>query len=326
MNYSRRSLLATAAFSAAATLSPMTWAQAFPDKSKPIRAIAPFGAGTSADVLARAIARGMGELYGVNVVIDNRVGADGVIGVQAVKAAAPDGYTIFITSLSTQVVNPHTFKKLPYDPMADLIPLAGVGKTALMLNLGPSTTFKTAQEFIAAAKANPGKYTIGSGTATTRMAGEMFSRAAGIQTLSVPYKALVDAMTNLAGGQIDAVLVDAAVAGPFYKQGVRAVASTGATRPALMPQVPTLQEEGLSGFEVVGWFAAYAPAKTPPAAVIALREMMSNAVKSKYVTDVYSNFSMEPLALSGNELDAFQRAEFDKWGKAVQAAGLAGTL
>ncbi|EER60277.1 conserved hypothetical protein [Acidovorax delafieldii 2AN] len=326
MDYSRRSLLATAAFGAASALSPMAFAQAFPDKSKPIRAIAPFGAGTSADVLARAIARAMGELYGVNVVIDNRVGADGVIGVQAVKASPPDGYTVFITSLSTQVVNPHTFKKLPYDPMADLIPLAGVGKTALMLNMGPSTTFKTAREFIAAAKANPGKYTIGSGTATTRMAGEMFSRAAGVQTLSVPYKALVDAMTNLAGGQIDAVLVDAAVAGPFYKQGVRAVATTGATRPALMPQVPTLQEEGLSGFEVVGWFAAYAPAKTPPATVAVLRDMVSKAVKSKYVTDVYTNFSMEPLDFSGNELDAFQRAEFEKWGNAVQAAGLAGTL
>jgi tripartite-type tricarboxylate transporter receptor subunit TctC len=301
-------------------------AQAFPDKSKPIRVIAPFGAGTSTDVLARSVARAMSELHGINVVIDNRVGADGVIGVQAVKAAAPDGYTILFTSLSTQVLNPHTFKQLPYDPMVDLIPLSALGKTSLILNMGPSTPFKTTREFIEAAKANPGKYTIGSGTATTRMAGEMLSRAAGVQTLSVPYKSLTDAMTNLAGGQIDAVLVDAATAGPYYKQGVRPVATTGSTRPVLMPQVPTLQEEGLVGFEVIGWFAAYAPAKTPPAAVAALTDMVSHAVKSKYVTDVYATFAMEPLDLSGDLLNAFQRAELDKWGKAVRAAGLAGTL
>lgn len=322
----RRRLLVAAAAGTLSSLPHLGWAQAFPDKNKPIRLIAPFGAGTSADVLARSIARSMNELYGLNVVIDNRVGADGVIGVQTVRTSPADGYTILITSLSTQVVNPHTFKKLPYDPMRDLMPLSGAGKTALMVNLGPSTSFKTAREFIDAAKSQPGKFTIGSGTSTTRMAGEMFSRAAGIQTLSVPYKALTDAMTNLAGGQIDAVLVDAAVAGPYYKQGVRPVATTGPTRPALMPQVPTLQEEGLPGFEVIGWFATYAPAGTPAAVAATLTDMINHAVQSRYVSDVYAMFSMEPLALSGDRLNAFQQSELDKWGKAVHAAGLAGTL
>lgn len=322
----RRHVLAMAAVSATLPIPSLSAAQDYPDKGRPIRAIAPFGAGTSTDTLARAVARSMSELNGLNVVIDNRVGADGVIGVQAVKAAPADGYTILFTSLSTQVLNPHTFKQLPYDPIKDLIPLAALGKTALMVNLGPSTPFKTAREFIVAAKANPGKYTIGSGTATTRMAGEMMSRAAGIETLSVPYKSLTDAMTNLAGGQLDAVLTDAGTAGPFYKQGVRPVASTGSTRSGVMPHVPTLQEEGLAGFEVVGWFAAYAPAKTPPAAIARLREMIRNAVKSKYVSDVYGTFAMEPLELSGDELAAFQRAELDKWGKAIRAAGLDGKL
>lgn len=313
-------------FAAALMVVGIASAQTYPDKAKPIRVIAPFGVGTSTDVLARAVARGVAETSGVNLVIDNRVGGEGVIALQAAKTAPADGYTMLFTSLSTQVVNPHMFKQLSYDPVADFVPLVGLAKTPLMLNLGTSTTFNTAREFFAAAKAAPGKYTYGSASATTRAAGEILQREAGIQLLNVGYKNFTDAMSNLASGMIDLVLVDPATAGAFYKQGVRPVATTVATRLRQYPDVPTLREEGLKDFEVVGWFAAYFPAKTPPAAVAAMREILRAALKTKYVTDVYSTFAMEPLDAAGEQLDAFQRQELDRWGKAVRAAGLQGTL
>lgn len=319
----RRQLLAAAALLASGVAAAQS---TYPDKSRPIRVFCPFGAGTSTDLLARAVARGMADNNGVNVIVDNRVGADGVIGMQAAKTAPGDGYNMVFTSLSTQVVNPHTFRQLPYDPTADFIPLAGLAKTPLMMNLGSSVPFRTAREFIAAAKANPGKYTFGSGTTTTRLVGEILQQSAGIELLNVPYKALTDAMTNLAGGQIDLVLVDPATAGAFYKQGVRPVATTSASRASQYPDVPTLQEEGVAGFEVVGWFAAYFPAKTPPAMVAAMREMLGNALKTKHVADVYSTFAMEPLPLLGDELAAFQSEELKTWGKAVRAAGMEGKL
>jgi len=137
---------------------------------------------------------------------------------------------------------------------------------------------------------------------------------------------LTTAMTDLAGGQIDAVLVDAATAGAYYTQGVRAVATTDAVRSTFMPDVPTLHEEGLTGFALIGWFAAYAPAGTPGDVVAILTDMIRSAVSSQTVADVYATFAMEPFAVHGAHLDHFQRAELDKWGQAVRAAGLAGTL
>ena len=319
---SRRQWLAGAALLATGAAS----AQTYPDKTRAIQAICPYGSGTSTDLLARAVGRAMADLYGINLVVDNRVGADGVIGMQAAKTAAADGYHMVFTSISTQVVNPHMYKQLNYNPLADFIPIGGVARTPLMLNFGPSTPFKTAREFIAAAKANPGKYTFGSGTTTTRLVGELLQQSAGITLMNVPYKLLTDAMTNLAGGQIDLVIVDPGTAGPFYKQGVRPVATTVASRVPQYPDVPTLQEEGLAGFDVGGWFAAYFPVNTPPAMVNTMREMLDKSLQSKYVADVYRTFSMEPFALTGDQLVAFQRQELQKWGAAVRAAGLEGKL
>ena len=310
--------LALCALTAAAAASAQSW----PDKATPIKLVVPFGAGTSTDTLARAIGRGMADVAGVNVIVDNKPGGDAIIGVQAVKQAAADGYTILLTSLSSQVVTPHMHAQLPYDPLVDFVPLVGVAKTPLMFNVGPSLPFKTVREFVAAARANPGKYTVGSSSPTTKLMGEMFARAAGIELLGVPYKNFSDAMVGLAAGQIDIVIVDAATAGPFYKQGVRPIATTAAARTALHPNVPTMKEEGLADFEIIGWFAAFYPAKTPPAAVVAMRDMFDKAMKTKHVTDVYGVFAMEPMNLAGDDLDKFQRAEFDKWGKAVRAANM----
>lgn len=325
-NLSRRQLLASATLAATGLAAGPSLAQAFPDKSRPIKLVIPFGPGTSTDLLGRAVARAMNEAYGVNVVVDNRVGADGAIGMQATKQAAPDGYTFAITTLSTQVVGPHLYKQLPYDALADFIPLAGVARTPLMFNFSPTVPIKTVAEFVAAAKASPEKFTFGSASTTTRLVGEIFQNVVGVKLLNVPYKAFSDTMTDLTTGRIDLVFVDPATAGPFYAQGVRPLAITSPARSTKFPQVPTAAEAGVPGFEIGGWFAAYAPAKTPAQAVAAMREMLVAAQASKYVQEVHANFAMQALALSGDALAAFQREEFDRWGKAAKAAGLVGTL
>ncbi|HSV79397.1 MAG TPA: tripartite tricarboxylate transporter substrate binding protein [Ramlibacter sp.] len=295
-------------------------AQTYPDKTRPIKLVVPSGAGTSADLLARALARGMADVAGLNVVVDNKAGADGVIGAQAVKNAPPDGYTLLLTSSSTQAINPHLFNHLPYDPVTDFVPVAGIAKTSLVMNAGPTVTAKTAREFIASARVNPGKYTFGNGTATTRLAGELLQTLTGIKLLSVPYKNLADAMQGLAAGQLDLVFIDAASASSYYKLGVRPLAVTGTTRTPALPNVPTLREEGVAGYDITGWFATYLPAKTPPEVAASLRDIVQKAAAGKYVSEVLANFSMEPLEFAGNDLMTFQRAEAVKWGKLVREA------
>jgi tripartite-type tricarboxylate transporter receptor subunit TctC len=297
-------------------------AQTYPDKATPIKMVVPFPAGSSADALARAVARGISEVASANVIVENKPGADGLIGMAAVKAARPDGYTLLMTTSSTQAVNPHLYAKLPYDPALDFIPLVTIATVPMMMNVGPSVPFKTVREFISAARTHPGKYTFASGTSTTRLVGEMLKHAAGVDMLAVPYKNLSDAMTDVSAGRVDFIIVDAATAGPFYEKGVRPMAITTATRSARFPDVPTLQEEGVEGYDASGWYASYFPAKTAPAIVAAMRDILSKATKPKYLADVFATAGMEPLNLAGDELDKFQREENVKWGKAVRSANL----
>ncbi|WP_198084592.1 tripartite tricarboxylate transporter substrate binding protein [Variovorax sp. E3] len=297
-------------------------AQSYPEKSKPIRLVVPFNAGSSTDAIGRALARGMAEVAGLNVVVENMPGAEAVLGTRAVKQAAPDGYTMLLTTLSTHAVNPHMLPKLPYDPIKDFVPLVGVAQGPLVMSVGPAFPFKSAREFFAAARANPGKYTFGSASATTRLAGEMLGQAAGIRLLAVPYKSFSDLMTNLVAGEIHFTIADVGGMKPFYGSGVRPLASVSGKRIPAFPDVPTMQEEGLPSYEASVWFATYFPANTPPAIAERMRDLLNDAAKTKYVTEVLSTSSLEPMPLAGQELDAFQRAELEKWGKAVRAANL----
>lgn len=297
-------------------------AQTYPDKSLPIKVIVPFGAGSSADVLARALARAITDVSGVSTIVDNKPGADGLIGVEAAKLSRPDGYNLMVTTNSTQVVNPHLYLKLPYDPIADFIPLAGVARVPMMVNVGPTIPFATVPEFVAAARANPGKYTVGSATSTTRVAGEMLKSAAHIDMLTVGYKNFADAFNDVVAGRLDMVIVDAVTAGPFYTRGVRPMATTIANRSARFPNIPTLQEGGVAGYDAGGWFAAFFPVKTPASAVRTMREILQKALLTKGVTDVYAVAGMEPLNVKPEDMERFQQVEFEKWGNAVRVANL----
>ena len=322
----RRLVLASTTAAASLALPWPVVAQSYPEKGRPIRAILPSSPGSATDGMARAYGQAMGEILGTTVVVDNRPGGEGVIGAMAVKSAPADGYTTLFTSLSAIVFRLPHMQKTPYDPMKDFVPLSGTVQNTLLLAVGPHVPFKTAREFIAAAKASPGKYTYASVSAITRLAGSMLMEAAGIDLLNVPYRTMGDLGANWLGGSVDAFIADLATFNPFLTKGVRPLAVAGTSRLAALPTVPTFIEEGVSGVELIGWFAAYASSATPAPVVARLRDAMRQASQSKVVKDYLTTFNAEPFDLVGDDLAAFQRVEFDKWGKAVRDAGMAGTL
>lgn len=308
---------------AAAAATAFAQPAAYPDKARPIRIIVPSGAASVVDLLARAYAKSLTDTSGLNVVVENKPGAELVIGVQALVAAPPDGYTIMVTSSSSQVLNPVMLNNLPYDPLKDMVPVSGISKGGLVMNLGTSTTFHNARELIAAARANPGKYTCASASTTTRLACELLQATAGVKILNVPYKTTAAAVTAVASGEADMIFVDVGSARGHWQTGrVRGVAVTQATRMPTLPTMPTLKEEGATDYDLTAWYAAYAPNKTSPEVLAALREAMRKAGTTKLIADTLVNFSMEPLELTGDALVAHNRREIDMWSRVVRAQGI----
>jgi tripartite-type tricarboxylate transporter receptor subunit TctC len=297
-------------------VSTLALPQAYPDKSKPIRIVVPFGAGSGADLMARAYGRAMNEQAGVTVIVENKAGAEGVIGVEAAKHAAPDGYTILHANSSTHVLNALMLQKLPYDPVADFIPVYGVAAWSVVLNAGPSTKFRSVKEVIEAARANPGKLSYGSATTSTRLAMEMLEHLGNIKLLSVPYKSQAQATAALAGGEIDLLVTDVSTAIPHYQSGrLRPLGVTGAKPLVALPNVPTIREQGVEKYEFTAWSAMFLPANTPPAVVSYLSSMMRDASKSKYVTEARVLNSSDPLPMDTAQLSTLIRSELDRWGR-----------
>ncbi|MEP6722288.1 MAG: tripartite tricarboxylate transporter substrate binding protein [Variovorax sp.] len=308
---------------AALALAPaLAQAQAFPEKA--ITFVVPFAAGTATDQIARAIGNGVTAETRQPVVIDNKAGASGFIASQQVAKAAPDGYTVLITTNTTHAANEHLFKKLPYDPVTDFAPIGALGKGGQIMVVNPAFPAKTVAEFVALAKKEPGKYTFGSGSSSSRIAGELLQQMADIKLLHVPYKSNTLAVTDLLGGQISMMITDAATGLPQIKGGkLRALGVSGASRSPLAPDVPTIAEAGVKGYEMGYWFAAYAPAKTPPAVVKRLNELLTRAAKSGAAkTAFYEPTGTEVFTTSPEELAKFQTGESQKWGRIVKAAGI----
>jgi tripartite-type tricarboxylate transporter receptor subunit TctC len=298
-------------------------AQTYPDKSKPLRVILPQGAGSVSDVIARAVGKAITDTAGLTVVMDYKPGAETVIGVQSLLSAPADGYSMLIVSSSTPVLNVVMLPNLPYDPFRDFIPLTGISKLTLQLNLGSSTPFKTAREFIAAAKASPGKYTFASATTSTRLAGELLQSNAAIKLMNVPYKSTSAAAIALASGEVDSFLIDAASVQNLWQSGrVRPVAVSSAARMTAFPHLPTLQEEGVRDYDFTAWFAAYFARGTPPEAVAAMREILRKALKTQSFSESLAKVGMEPLDVAGDDLTALARREVDVWAKVVKASNL----
>jgi len=310
---------------AAAAIAALAASLAFPQEfpARPVTFVVPFAAGSATDQLARALGQSVTADTKQSVVVDNKPGASGFLAAQYVAKANADGYTVLITTNTTHAANEHLYKQLPYDPVKDFAPvtLLGKGGQIMIVNLKvPATTVK---EFIALAKKEPGKLSFGSGSSSSRIAGELFQQMAGVQLLHVPYKSNPLAVTDLLGGQIDMMITDNATGLPQLKGGkVRALGMSSLKRSPLAPEVPTIDEAGVKGYEMSYWFAAYVPAKTPPAVVKRLHDLLVAATKSTSAKNFYESTGTEPLASTPDELAKFQAAEALKWGRIIKAANI----
>ena len=317
-----RRLLGSALLGAAAFCALPALAQgAFP--SKPIRMIVSVGAGGATDSLARRLADRLSKSLGQGVVVENQPGGSGVIAAQTVARAAPDGYTLLIGTNTTHAGNASFLKNMPYDPVNDFEPVSRLGIAALVLSLNSSVPANTVPEFITYAKANPGKIAFGAGTGSARLASEMLKAKAGIDILSVPYKSNAQALTDLRGGQIQLLMGDIALMLPHIRSGaVKGLAVSSAKRSASMPELPTLQEAGVPGYELVGFIAAFAPAKTPEPIVRKLNEEIGKILRDKEFVDSMTALGVDAAPTSPEGLRAWVVLETRKWAELARAAGI----
>ena len=293
----------------------------YPDKT--ITFVVPFAAGSATDQLARALGQEVTRITKQAVVVDDKPGASGFIGAEIVKKAAPDGYTVFITTNTTHAANEHLFKKLPYDPVKDYLPVTGLGKGGQVMIVNLDLPAKSVGEFIALAKSKPGKVSFGSGSSSSRVAGELFQQMAGIELLHVPYKSNPLAINDLLGGQINMMITDMATGLPQVKGGkVRALGVSTAKRSPLAPELPTISEAGLKGYEMSFWFAAYVPANTPPAVVAKLHDVLVEATKGAAMQSYYASTGTDPFTTTPGDLAKFQAAESEKWKSVIKKAGI----
>jgi tripartite-type tricarboxylate transporter receptor subunit TctC len=304
---------------AVALLALQAGAQNYPTKG--ITFVVPFAAGSATDQIARALGQSLAEQTKQSVVVDNKPGASGFLAAQYVASANADGHTVLITTNTTHAANEHLFQKLPYDPVKDFAPVTLLGKGGQIMVVNLKVPAKTVAEFVALAKKQPGKLSYGSGSSSSRIAGELLQQLAGIEILHVPYKSNPLAITDLLGGQIDMMITDTATGLPQVNAGkVRALGVTAAKRSLLAPDIPTIAEAGVKGYEMGYWFAAYVPAKTPVAVVARLHDLLVSATKSASAKSFYETTGTELVTSTPEELAKFQAAESLKWGKIVKAA------
>jgi tripartite-type tricarboxylate transporter receptor subunit TctC len=307
---------------AAATLlcSGVALAQAFPNK--PIRAVVPFAAGSATDQIGRAFAEKMSVTLGQTVVIDNKPGANGMLGADAVAKSPADGYTILIGTNSTNAALKFLMKKLPYDQDTAFAPVGYIGSVPLMIAVNNDVPAKTLKEFIELAKAKPGQTSVAYASTSQQVSSEMLASMAGAKFNMVPYKAGPAAMTDLIGGQVMAFTADFAVTVPQHKAGkIRGLAVTSTKRAAAVPELPTVNEAlGLKDYELIAYFAVFAPAGTPPDVIAKLNQAVNAAAESKDLQEKFANlgFAVEPG--TPEALAQRNKGETVKWEKAIRDA------
>jgi tripartite-type tricarboxylate transporter receptor subunit TctC len=297
--------------------------QAQPYPSKPVRFIVPFAAGGSTDIIARTVGARVSEAIGQPVVVDNRPGGGTVIGTEAVARSAPDGYTLLVVP-APFTINPSLLPKLPYDPLADFTPITLINTTPLVVVVNPSVPARNVKELIALAKAKPGTLNFGSsGTGgSNHLAGELFNAMAGVKMVHIPYKGNAPALTDLVGGHVDLVFNGLTSAYPLIKSGrIRALAVTSIRRSAVLPEMPTLDESGLKGFEAVAWNGLAGPAKTPAEVVDRLSSAVRKVLDNAEVRERLKSEGSDPVASTPAEFARFIREEIAKWAKVIKLSG-----
>ena len=300
-------------------------AQPYP--AKPIRLIVPFPPGGGVDGVARIAFARVSESLSQQVVIDNRGGSAGIIAAETAARAAPDGYTLFFGTTATQAITPHYYRKLAYDPVKDFAPISLIAGAGYLLVVHPSLPVTSLKEFIAFAKAKPGALNFsssGNGT-VLHLTTEMFRGMAGIDLVHVPYKGAAPALADLLSGQIQLTFNPASVVLPHVKTNrLRALGVTSARRTALAPDLPTLAEVGLPGFEASGWYAVLAPAGTPQAIIARMHQALTAAIADRDVKERFGASGVEPIGTTPEQFAAYMRDEFVKWGRVVRQAGVKG--
>ena len=296
-------------------------AQDYPSRS--IKFVVPFAAGSATDALARILAQKLGEAQGWTVVVEDMPGASGMLAAQNVARAAADGHTVFITSNTTHAANQSLFKKLPYDPIGDFQPVGKLGDITLALAVHPSVPAKNTRELIAYGKAHPEKLSFGSGSSSSRLAGEMLKTRAGFAMLHVPYKSNPLAISDVIGGQISLVFADLSTTLPQIRSGtLKGFGVSSSQRSPLAPELPTMIEEGVPGYELTAWFAAFVPAKTDKTVVGKLNAALNAVLADKAARDALLAAGIEPITSTPDELSAYVVSETAKWAEIVRAAGI----
>jgi tripartite-type tricarboxylate transporter receptor subunit TctC len=290
---------------------------------KQITYVVPFAAGGTTDILGRLIAQKLGPALGATVIIDNKPGAGGNIGSDFVAKAAPDGHTILGGTISSHAINTSLYAKMPYDPIKNFQPITLIGMLPNVLVVNANSPYKTVKDLIAAAKAKPDAIAFGSsGNGTSQhLSGELFKNLSGVNMLHVPYKGSAPAMQGLLGDQVQLVFENAVAAIPLIQSGkLRALAVTSSKRYSGLPDVPTVAEAGLGGYEIVSWQAVFAPAGTPQPVVQKLSTEIAKIIQEPDFKARLSTLGVEPSGAGPAELAAFQKAEVAKWAQLIKTA------
>ena len=326
MNQFRRLLKCMAALVAVnATVGAVAVSMAADFLTRPIRLIAANSAGGGLDIVSRAIAPKLGAAFGQQVIVDNRAGAAGTVASEITAKAQPDGYTLLCSSLGGLAVNTNLYKGLTYLPSRDFAPITLATSQGNIIVVNASTPFKTLQELSAFVKASPGKLTYGSSGAGNagHLATELYLNMAGGKMVHVPYKGGAPAMVDLIAGQVQVVFSSAATAVPQAKAGkIRALAVTTARRAASLPDLPTVAETGLSGYEADNWYGFVTVANTPAAIISRYHAEITRALNAPDVRQALTNQGLDVRTSSSQEFGVYMKSEFDKWAKVIKAAGI----
>ena len=313
--------LLCAALAIGTLASAGVFAQAFP--AKPVRLVVPTGPGSISDTVTRQVAQSLTTLLGQPFVVENRVGANGIIGAETVAKSPGDGYTILMGNFSTHAANSALYPKLPYDPVRDFTPIAQTGRIPYVLIVNPNVKATTFAELIALAKARPGKLTYATGSAPSIVGMEAIKRAAGVDILQVPYKTVPQAVPDVLAGQIDMIVADLGTTGAHLRSGkLRAIASVTVARTPLLPDVPSIGELGIGGLDVVGWLGWFAAAGTPKEAVDRMHEALRQVLAPKDLREKGALLGVEIITTSPSELAAFTNEQLATWGRLIKEAGI----
>ncbi len=305
---------------ALALLVSAVQAQQYP--SKPMRILVPYAPGGGTDILARLFAQKLGESWGQTIVVDNRPGADGMIGAGIVAHSSPDGHTLVLV-VAAHVINPSLKAKMPFDVIKDFAPVTLVAASPWVVVINPTVPANSIKELVALAKAQPGRLSFGSSEPSSRLAGELFKSQASIDLLHVPYKGGAQIMIDLLGGHIQIGFTSVLTVLQHYKSGKLRVLGVGsANRSPSMPDIPTVIEAGLPGYETSAWYGMYAPAATPKEIVTKIQREIARISSQPDIKERLSQLGAEPVANSPDDFAAFTKREMAKYAKVVRDAGI----